>query len=161
LANNLAIKTWLHSKYDHFKEERPIEHISNSAMENSLKNAPDAGFQDPNDPDILPDLFPSLQGAEPSSTERNPALEDNPGRITNKPSHERRSLGDASSSSQGNAASPEDPDERRGAFTSAQLTLLEAQFLIQLYLDHEGRRELATKTGLTETQVKIWFQNRR
>jgi hypothetical protein len=127
-------------------------------MENSKSNARASGFQDPNRQDALPKPVPGLQGSEPDSTRRNPAHEDNSGR---NEKHERRSLGDASSSSQGNAASPEDPEERRGPFTNAQLTLLEAQFLIQLYLDHEGRRELAMKTGLSETQVKIWFQNRR
>lgn len=49
----------------------------------------------------------------------------------------------------------------RAAFTHAQVFELERRFAHQKYLSGPERTELAHILKLTETQVKIWFQNRR
>ncbi|XP_072537200.1 homeobox protein Nkx-3.1 [Salminus brasiliensis] len=49
----------------------------------------------------------------------------------------------------------------RAAFTHVQVLELEKKFSRQKYLSAPERAHLATALRLTETQVKIWFQNRR
>ncbi|XP_029367106.1 homeobox protein Nkx-3.1 [Echeneis naucrates] len=49
----------------------------------------------------------------------------------------------------------------RAAFTHIQVLELEKKFNHQKYLSAPERAHLARTLRLTETQVKIWFQNRR
>ena len=49
----------------------------------------------------------------------------------------------------------------RTIFTPAQLERLESTFARQQYVAGEERRNLASALRLTETHVKVWFQNRR
>ncbi|KAJ8400947.1 hypothetical protein AAFF_G00389040 [Aldrovandia affinis] len=49
----------------------------------------------------------------------------------------------------------------RAAFTHLQVLELEKKFSHQKYLSAPERAHLASSLRLTETQVKIWFQNRR
>lgn len=49
----------------------------------------------------------------------------------------------------------------RAAFSHAQVFELERRFRHQRYLSGPERSDLAQTLKLTETQIKIWFQNRR
>ncbi|CAD6196305.1 unnamed protein product [Caenorhabditis auriculariae] len=49
----------------------------------------------------------------------------------------------------------------RTAFSSEQLVQLERHFADNRYLSRPRRYQLAQQLSLSETQVKIWFQNRR
>ncbi|KJH47524.1 homeobox domain protein [Dictyocaulus viviparus] len=49
----------------------------------------------------------------------------------------------------------------RTTFSGRQIFELEKQFDTKKYLSSTERTELAKKLHVTETQVKIWFQNRR
>ena len=49
----------------------------------------------------------------------------------------------------------------RALFSHAQVYELERRFAVQKYLTAHEREQLASMLRLTETQVKIWFQNRR
>ena len=49
----------------------------------------------------------------------------------------------------------------RTAFTTEQLARLKREFDDCRYLTETRRRHLASQLGLTESQIKIWFQNKR
>lgn len=53
------------------------------------------------------------------------------------------------------------PRKPRTIYTSLQLQQLNSYFQKTQYLSLPERAELATALGLSQTQVKIWFQNRR
>lgn len=72
-----------------------------------------------------------------------------------KDSSEMRSGGHPDSSKHGK------PRRARTAFTYEQLVALENKFKTTRYLSVCERLNLALALNLTETQVKIWFQNRR
>ena len=50
---------------------------------------------------------------------------------------------------------------KRTAFTATQVKELEGEFRRSKYLTISRRTELSKSLKLTETQIKIWFQNRR
>ncbi|KAH8860581.1 Homeobox protein SMOX-6 [Schistosoma japonicum] len=53
------------------------------------------------------------------------------------------------------------PKRIRTAFSPAQLFQLESAFEKNHYVVGQERKDLASDLNLTETQVKVWFQNRR
>ncbi|VDM21777.1 unnamed protein product [Hydatigera taeniaeformis] len=53
------------------------------------------------------------------------------------------------------------PKRIRTAFSPSQLLRLESAFEMNHYVVGQERRRLAESLSLTETQVKVWFQNRR
>ncbi|XP_068712008.1 homeobox protein EMX1-like [Montipora foliosa] len=57
--------------------------------------------------------------------------------------------------------SNEKPKRMRTIFTMNQLERLEGEFSRQQYMVGGQRFYLSKELGLTETQVKVWFQNRR
>uniref|UniRef100_A0A915AB23 Homeobox domain-containing protein n=1 Tax=Parascaris univalens TaxID=6257 RepID=A0A915AB23_PARUN len=53
------------------------------------------------------------------------------------------------------------PKRPRTTFSATQLAELEKEYEHNPYLIGEERANLAEKLNLTDTQVKVWFQNRR
>ncbi|XP_041351069.1 H2.0-like homeobox protein [Gigantopelta aegis] len=49
----------------------------------------------------------------------------------------------------------------RAVFSNLQRKGLEKRFEVQKYVTKPDRRQLAAMLGLTDAQVKVWFQNRR
>lgn len=56
----------------------------------------------------------------------------------------------------------EKEDKRpRTAFTAEQLQRLKAEFQTNRYITEQRRQTLAQELNLNESQIKIWFQNKR
>ena len=53
------------------------------------------------------------------------------------------------------------PQRGRTVFSAKQLHELEKVFVNDQYISGQQRRRLSSQLGLTETQVRVWFQNRR
>uniref|UniRef100_T1INX4 Homeobox domain-containing protein n=1 Tax=Strigamia maritima TaxID=126957 RepID=T1INX4_STRMM len=68
---------------------------------------------------------------------------------------------DTNSSNGDNALDKVKKKKARTTFTGRQIFELEKQFEIKKYLSSSERAEMAKLLNVTETQVKIWFQNRR
>ncbi|XP_034092216.1 homeobox protein engrailed-2a [Gymnodraco acuticeps] len=64
------------------------------------------------------------------------------------------------SSSSSSSSSKEDKRPRT-AFTAEQLQRLKTEFQTNRYLTEQRRQHLAQELGLNESQIKIWFQNKR
>ncbi|KAK6045975.1 homeobox domain protein [Cooperia oncophora] len=76
------------------------------------------------------------------------------------PSHSRGANGPRSRKPRKREMSEEEKRPRT-AFTPGQLDRLKKQFLDNRYLTEKRRQELAHELGLNESQIKIWFQNKR
>ncbi|KAF6720258.1 Homeobox protein engrailed-2b [Oryzias melastigma] len=75
---------------------------------------------------------------------------------------DRPSAGPRSRKPKTAAAAPRKEDKRpRTAFSSEQLQRLKEEFQRNRYLTEQRRQSLARDLGLKESQIKIWFQNKR
>ncbi|XP_001636912.2 homeobox protein prophet of Pit-1 [Nematostella vectensis] len=122
--------------------------------ENSAStNTPRAGFS-----------ISNLLGLESENMEKFQKLDEY---STSKDEETPRSTPVKPEKSKRKRASP-DPEEGsdggkryRATFDKAQIFQMERVFLLNHYPDVAARSELSRRTGLSESQVQIWFQNRR
>ncbi|KAM4623679.1 homeobox protein engrailed-2b-like [Polymixia lowei] len=75
---------------------------------------------------------------------------------------DRPSSGPRSRKPKKTTTTPTKDDKRpRTAFTAEQLQRLKTEFQTNRYLTEQRRQSLAQELGLNESQIKIWFQNKR
>ncbi|XP_012865099.1 PREDICTED: homeobox protein BarH-like 2 [Dipodomys ordii] len=105
-------------------------------------------------PTVISHLVPTTAGITPVLS-RHPATE----------AASVEAPGEALASSESEAEQPtprqKKPRRSRTIFTELQLMGLEKKFQKQKYLSTPDRLDLAQSLGLTQLQVKTWYQNRR
>uniref|UniRef100_A0A8C6UNT1 Homeobox protein engrailed-like n=1 Tax=Neogobius melanostomus TaxID=47308 RepID=A0A8C6UNT1_9GOBI len=74
---------------------------------------------------------------------------------------DRPSAGPRSRKPKKSAAPAKDDKRPRTAFSAEQLQRLKTEFQTNRYLTEQRRQSLAHELGLNESQIKIWFQNKR
>ena len=83
-------------------------------------------------------------------------------RYSDRPSSGPRARKPRKKDSASPAVAADDLDKRpRTAFSASQLDRLRREFQANRYLTEDRRVNLAGELGLSETQLKIWFQNKR
>ncbi|CCD63316.1 Homeobox protein engrailed-like ceh-16 [Caenorhabditis elegans] len=82
-------------------------------------------------------------------------------RYSDRPSAGPRHRKSRKRESTGSSGSSEEEKRPRTAFTGDQLDRLKTEFRESRYLTEKRRQELAHELGLNESQIKIWFQNKR
>jgi homeobox protein engrailed len=82
-----------------------------------------------------------------------------PNQVSAPSSGSSKAAGVADGSSTSSAAV--DDKRPRTAFNADQLNVLRREFDEDRYLTEDRRRRLADQLGLHESQIKIWFQNKR
>ena len=103
---------------------------------------------------LLDDLDANQSSSSPrSSSAETPPLQDR--------SHNNDRASNCSSASAGGPIHGKKARKARTIFTDKQLQELESTFERQKYLSVQDRVDLAHRMGLTDTQVKTWYQNRR
>lgn len=96
-------------------------------------------------------LSPAAEPERCLPGEQDDTVEESPVTLQDPSTHKRRRPDQACAK----------PRRARTAFTYEQLVALENKFRTTRYLSVCERLNLALSLSLTETQVKIWFQNRR
>ncbi|TSS97572.1 Homeobox protein engrailed-2b [Bagarius yarrelli] len=81
-------------------------------------------------------------------------------RYSDRPSAATPTAGPRTRKPKKKSSSKEDKRPRT-AFTAEQLQRLKEEFQSNRYLTEQRRQGLATELGLNESQIKIWFQNKR
>ncbi|KAL5021404.1 hypothetical protein ScPMuIL_000559 [Solemya velum] len=122
-------------------------------------------------PPSVTDQPPSVTDQPSSVTDQSPPVTDQPPPVTDQPPPVTTNRRQSPNNHHSNGVIKElvfpkaldldRPKRARTTFSPEQLFYLEREFQRNQYLVGKERTDLARRLGLSETQVKVWFQNRR
>ncbi|KAJ8306837.1 hypothetical protein KUTeg_014921 [Tegillarca granosa] len=124
--------------------------------------SPEKKYDSSDSPSSSPSSTPDKTTSEPSTspgTETRPLLW--PAWVYCTRYSDRPSSGPRSRKTKKNKEKTQDDKRPRTAFTNEQLQRLKREFDSCRYLTEQRRKDLALELKLSESQIKIWFQNKR